>query len=161
MPSKVMTGSEFSHELDLGLDLASYKYRFLVEGDSWMDRSSVLLGSLPMSLAGRFDAAGESALFINISTAGDTLRHIEHTMNGEFADWVERAFNWPFDAILFSAAGNDFIDAARDPAPGQGILRDMAGAGPNPQPVDCLDVDAIQHLVNQVLDPGFGAAAGA
>ena len=154
MPSKVIYGNDYNHEVDLGLDIAAYTYRFLVEGDSWMDRSSVINGSLPWALADRFDQAGETALFINVSHAGDTLQQIEGKKNGEFGDWL-KAFNWPFHGVLLSAGGNDFIDWARDPDPGKGILNDMAGAPTAATVDDCLNLDQMQKLVNQVLHPCF------
>jgi hypothetical protein len=72
------------------------------------------------------DAAGESVLIINISMFGETMRRIGECVTGDFAMWLRTQFGWKFDAILLSAGGNDFIDAARDPDPGLGILKDLA-----------------------------------
>ena len=157
MASHVVYGSDFDREFTNGnLALERFTYRFLVEGDSWMDRSSPLQSSLPWALADRFDEAGESALFINLAQFGDTMRRMGETAGGEFAGWVQRGFHWPFDAILLSAAGNDFIDAARDPAAGQGILAQIApGAAAAASVDDCLRNDAIQLLVDSYLNPNF------
>ncbi len=45
--------------------------------------------------------------------AADTLRRIEHTIRGDLGWWLRQD---RYDALLFSAGGNDLIDAARDPA---------------------------------------------
>ncbi len=156
MASKVMYGRDFDRELENGLAPEQFKYRFLVEGDSWMDRSSASKPSLPAALAEAFDDAGESALFINLSMFGDTLRRIGDCLNDEFLQWVTTQFAWKFDALLLSAGGNDFIDAARDPAPGQGILRLVTPGAPALTADDCFRPDEVGRLVTEYLDPNFG-----
>ena len=155
MASKAIYGREFDAELERGLAPEQFKYRFLVEGDSWMDRSSLVQASLPLALAKAFDDAGESALFINLSMFGDTMRHISDCLNDEFHQWITTPFGWKFDALLFSAGGNDFIDAARDPDPGQGILRLVTPDAPASSGDDCFRPDAVGTLVTQFLDPNF------
>src|SRR5262249_48252939 len=91
-------------------------------------------------------------LIINISTAGDTLRHITDMMGGELTWWLGQD---NFNALLFSAGGNDFIDAARKPPPGQGLLRDMRGQPLPPSGADCVDEGALDTLVNAYLNPNF------
>jgi hypothetical protein len=155
MASTAIYGRDFDSALEQGLAPEQFKYRFLVEGDSWMDRSSVTQASLPLALARAFDNAGESALFINLSMFGDTMRRISECLNDEFLLWVNEAFDWRFDALLLSAGGNDFIDAARDPEPGQGILRLVTPAAPAANVNECFRPDAVGLLVTDFLDPNF------
>ena len=116
MASTAIYGRDFDSALEQGLAPEQFKYRFLVEGDSWMDRSSVTQASLPLALAKAFDNAGESALFINLSMFGDTMRRISECLNDEFLLWVNEAFNWKFDALLLSAGGLAGCSAGRWPA---------------------------------------------
>jgi hypothetical protein len=158
MPSHVVYDIAYDREVDQGL-LApeQFDYWFLCEGDSWMDRSSLTQLSLPWSLARTFKGRrGSRALFVNLSRFGDTLRHIGDCLNDTFHQWVTTPLPFRFDALLLSAGGNDFIDAALDPPPGQGLLRDVHGAGPGLRPEDCFDAAAIALLVDQYLDPNFG-----
>ncbi|MBS0292806.1 MAG: hypothetical protein JSS01_09865 [Proteobacteria bacterium] len=117
-----------------------------------MDKSTPVSGSLAQYLAEEMNNQGRSILVINISTAGDTLRRITDVMQGEFAWWL-RQFH--YDGILFSAGGNDFIDAARDPDPGQGILRNMAGQPLPADGYDCVNQLAMTTLLNRYLNPNF------
>ena len=55
MSSIVMYGNEYFGQIDNGLTPAHFKYRFLVEGDSWMDRSSMFHTSLLQCLAPEFE----------------------------------------------------------------------------------------------------------
>jgi hypothetical protein len=150
--STAIYGRDYQRHVDLGLAPEQFRYRFLAEGDSWMDRSSALSGSLPQYLALEMEARGEPTLIVNVSMAGHTMRHIGETVRGEMAGWLDFM---AFDAILLSAGGNDFIDAARDPAPGQGILRDLRGKPQPPQGYDCAQRAAITKLVTAYLDPNF------
>ena len=155
MPSRVINSNEFDQAFDNGLMPQNFKYRFLVEGDSWMDRSSAFQPSLLAKLAPAMDAAGDDCLFINLSRFGDTIRRINECLNTDFRLWLRHGFNWKFDAILLSAGGNDFIDAARDPGPGQGILRDLHGQPLPASGHDCIRRNAVADLVTQWLDPSF------
>jgi hypothetical protein len=155
MASVVVYSRDFDRYLDLGLAPEQFKYRFLAEGDSWMDRSSLLTASLPSYLADAMDNAGESVLIVNCAMFGDTMRRIGECLNTDFALWLRHTFAWKFDALLLSAAGNDFIDAARDPDPGQGILKDMAGLPTPAQGRECVKQDAVALLITQYLDPNF------
>lgn len=95
------------------------------------------------------DAGGDDVLIINVAMFGDTMRRIGDCAKRDFKMWVNTQFNWKFDGLLLSAGGNDFIDAARDPGPGQGILRDFSA---NPIPAngrDCLNPTAVQALTTQ------------
>ena len=150
--STAIYGRDYSRHIDQGLAPDQFRYRFLAEGDSWMERSSALTGSLPQHLALEMEAHGESALIINLAVAGDTMRHIGETVRGEMAGWLDFM---AFDAILLSAGGNDFIDAARDPGPGQGILRDMHGQPLPAHGYDCAQRAAVTTLVTDYLDPNF------
>jgi hypothetical protein len=155
MASVVVYSRDFDRYLDMGLAPEQFRYRLLAEGDSWMDRSSLLTASLPAFLARAMDDAGDSVLIVNCSMFGDTMRRVGECLNNDFAGWVRHSFNWKFDALLLSAAGNDFIDAARDPAPGQGILKNMVGLPTPAQGRDCVNQDAVALLVTQYLDPNF------
>ncbi len=155
MSSLVIYGNEFYGQLENGLAPEFFKYRILAEGDSWMDRSAMFHTSLLQKLAPKMDAAGDDVLIINLAQFGDTMRRIGDCAKGDFRQWINTAFSWKFDAILLSAGGNDFIDAARDPGPGQGILRNLAAA---PLPAlgrDCLNRAKVNALVAQYLHPSF------
>jgi lysophospholipase L1-like esterase len=68
---------------------------------------------------------------------------VTKTMKGELAFWLNQ---FAFQGILFSAGGNDFIDAARDPSPGSGLLNDM-GQHAGPATVDdCIRRGAVSAL---------------
>lgn len=154
MQSLVMYSNEFSGHLNNGLAPERFKYRILVEGDSWMDRSAMVHTSLLQSLAPEMDDGGEAVLFINLAIFGDTMRRMGQKKR-DFVQWVRTDFGWKFDAILLSAGGNDFIDAARDPAPGEGLLENLAGKPAPAQGRDCLRPAAVKDLVDQWLDPNF------
>ena len=156
MASQIVSSVDFQRLLDLGLlNPHRFKYRFLVEGDSWMDRSSATKPSLLESLAPEFDAQNEDVLFINLSHFGDTLRRISECMGHEFKLWLRTDFPWKFHAILLSVGGNDFVDAAADTDPGQGILKNFAGQPLPPTGHDCVRRDAVAKLINEWLDPSF------
>jgi hypothetical protein len=157
MASLVIYGNEFPGQIDNGLAPESFKYRFLVEGDSWMDRSAMFHTSLLQSLAPEMDAGHESALFINIAMFGDTMRRMGQGSNADFVQWINTSFRWKFDGLLLSAGGNDFIDAARDPDAGKGILKNLAGQPVPAQGRDCLNPTAVAELVNDWLNPNFTA----
>lgn len=144
--SVVITGQRF---LTSSLLASDFEKVYLAEGDSWMDASAAAQGSLPFYLAQEFNRRGKTRLIINISTSGQTLQRIEETMQGEYLWWLSQQ---PFDGVLFSAGGNDFIDAARDPAPGQGLLRDMAGLPLPPNGYDCVLQPRVAQLVGYLND---------
>ncbi|MBX3658128.1 MAG: hypothetical protein KF740_06810 [Ramlibacter sp.] len=160
MASVVVRGIEFPAALDQGLAPEQFKRRFLVEGDSWMDRSSLLVPSLPDSLVAEYNAQpagqGGDVLLISIARFGDTVDNMGRAESGEFGLWLRTSFNnWKFDGVLFSGGGNDIIDAARDTEPGAGILRDCSkGAAPT-SAQQCINLDALGDLVAQSMDPGF------
>jgi hypothetical protein len=157
MSSLVIYGNEFDGHMANGLAPEAFKYRFLVEGDSWMDRSAMFDTSLLQQLTPEMNSAGDEVLFINIAVFGDTMRRIGECASGDMAMWLRTQFNWKFDAILLSAGGNDFIDAARDPAPGKGILRNLNAMQPPASGHECVRRDAVATLVTQYLDPNFAA----
>jgi lysophospholipase L1-like esterase len=157
MASRTVKSQDFDRELDRGLAPEQFKYRFLAEGDSWMERSSALTPSLPEHLARAMERTGEDVLIVNLALFGDTMRRIGACVSGDFSQWLNTAFNWKFDAILLSAGGNDFIDAARDPPPGLGILKNLAGQQPPLRGQDCLDSGALDKLEIEYLDPNFAA----
>ena len=156
--SIVIYGNEYLGQIKNGLTPHFFKFRFLVEGDSWMDRSAMFHTSLLQQLAPEMNAADMPSLFINIAMFGDTMRRMGQGNNIEFAQWVNTDFNgWKFDAVLLSAGGNDFIDAALDPDPGQGILIDTATAGVPSQGAGCLNANAVEKLSSQWLAPSFSS----
>lgn len=153
MPSLVITAHDYQIDPTAAENQGPFTRRFLAEGDSWMDKSSPLTPSLPTFLGWEFDRRGERVLIINIAHGGDELQRITDTMNNEFAWWMRQ---FTYDAILFSAGGNDFIDAAREKVPGTGLLRDMRG---QPTPADgyaCVDPAALK-LLQGYLATNFGA----
>ncbi|MFY9509862.1 MAG: SGNH/GDSL hydrolase family protein [Rubrivivax sp.] len=152
MPSVSIYASEFNRHLEQGMAVEQFRYRFLAEGDSWMERSSLLSPSLPDHLAREMDTNQEPTLIINLARFGDTMRRMGEMADREFAFWVRQ---FAYDAVLLSAGGNDFIDAARDPDPGQGILRDMNGQPAPASGRDCLRPEAVDLLVQTYLNPNF------
>jgi hypothetical protein len=154
MASRVLYDDEFDREINQGtLAPETFRYKILCEGDSWMDRSSMFQLSLPWALAPIFKGSkGGDALFINLARFGDTMRSIADCGDGLFDHWLEFM---KFDAILFSAAGNDFIDAAREPGSGNGILHGVHGAPPSLTADECYNTDAVADLVTKVIDPKF------
>jgi hypothetical protein len=76
MSSLVLYANEFDGHLNNGLAPQLFKYRLLVEGDSWMDRSAMFHTSLLQKLAPKMDAAGDDVLIINLSRFGDTMRRM-------------------------------------------------------------------------------------
>lgn len=157
MSSLVLYGNEFDGHLENGLTPQFFKYRILAEGDSWIDRSAMFHTSLLQKLAPKMDAAGDDVLIINLARFGETMRRMGDCADGEFRQWINTAFDWKFDAVLLSAGGNDFIDAARDPDAGRGILKNLAGVPLSPLGRDCLDRNAVSRLVTGYLAPGFAA----
>lgn len=108
MASRVVSSVDFDQLVDTGQLIPNhFKYRFLVEGDSWMDRSSPIKPSLLERLPPEFDARHEDALFINLSHFGDTMRRIRECMGREFKLWLRTQFSWKFDAILLIMGGLD------------------------------------------------------
>jgi len=150
--STAIYATDYTRHIDQGMAPEQFRYRFLAEGDSWMERSSSSSPSLPDFLAEDMDAHHEDTLIINLSMFGDTMRRIGEVVEGQFAFWVRQS---TYDAILLSAGGNDFIDAARDPGPGQGILRDMRQQPLPAQGSDCIRANAVVDLVQNYLNPNF------
>ncbi|MBV8037778.1 SGNH/GDSL hydrolase family protein [Roseateles sp.] len=154
MTSVVITGNRYLIHPEQADRFGPFEKTFLAEGDSWMDASAAVQGSLPFYLAEEFNRRGKTHLIVNISTSGQTLQRISQTMSGEYLWWLQQL---RYDAVLLSAGGNDFIDAARDEAPGEGLLRDMQG---QPLPADgyaCVRQDALASLVDGYLNPNFDA----
>jgi hypothetical protein len=150
MASKIITNSAFA-QLGNNFFPQAFKYRILVEGDSWMDRSSLLQPSLLPSLAALFDKANQDVLFIKISRFGDTLKNMGGGKNRELELWIKTQFGWKFDAMLLSAGGNDYIDAAADVPPDQGLIRDVKGTVPG-SAADCVHHNALNQLGTQLGD---------
>jgi len=156
MSSLAIYGNEFHGYLSNGLAPEFFQYRLLAEGDSWMDRSSTFHTSLLQKLAQEMDRRGHEVLIINVAVFGDTIRRMGEQAQDEFGLWVNTQFDrWRFDGVLLSAGGNDYIDAARDPGPGQGILKDLRN-GPDPgDGALCIKQDAVQRLRDQYMNPNF------
>lgn len=153
MSSVLISGAQYLAHPERVDRKGPFQRTYLAEGDSWMDASALAQGSLPYYLVQEFNRRGQSCLIINISTSGQTLQRIEQTMQGDYVWWLRQQ---RFDGVLFSAGGNDFIDAARDPNPGKGLLRDMAG---QPLPSDgyaCVRPEALS-LLRHYLDVNFSA----
>jgi hypothetical protein len=154
MTSVVITGKRYLTHPDQADQHGPFDRTYLADGDSWMDASATVQGSLPFYLTQEFNRRGKTHLIINISTAGQTLQRISETMSGDYLWWLKQL---RYDGILFSAGGNDFIDAARDEVPGQGLLSDMQG---QPLPADgyeCVRQQAVSQLVSDYLAPNFEA----
>lgn len=155
MQSIVVKPLDFQRVIvDQGLGAVDFKYVFLAEGDSWMERSAVLQGSLPDFLGFLYDARDEKVLIVNLAMFGDELRRIGTVQRREFAYWLRQ---FRYDAVLFSAGGNDYIDAALDPGPGQGILNSFVQGGPPADAEACINRAAVAALRTRYLTPCFSA----
>jgi hypothetical protein len=157
MASRVLYSDDFDRELAQGtLVPEAFNYKILCEGDSWMDRSSIFQMSLPWALAQIFRGKkGNDALFINVARFGDTMRSIADCGDGLFNQWLDTDGLFKFDALLLSAGGNDFIDAALQPGSGNGILHGVHGAPGDLTADDCYNTHAVANLVTNVIDPAF------
>lgn len=153
MTSVLITGQRYRVRPDEADKFGPFNKTFLAEGDSWMDASAWNQGSLPEYLVRRYNTDGQSNLIIKISTSGHTLTRIVDMMNDEFVWWLNQQ---RYDGLLFSAGGNDFIDAARDAPAGQGLLRDMKGQALPANGFDCVRPDALSDLI-KYLNTNFGA----
>ena len=130
-----------------------FQRTYLAEGDSWMDMSAWDQGSLPEYLARSFNKDGKNNLIVKIATSGHTLTRIVDMMNDDLVWWLRQ---FKYEGILFSAGGNDFIDAAADPKPGQGILADCRSIAPPPDAGSCIRPEALAALVDY-LNTNFSA----
>jgi hypothetical protein len=159
MASSVLYSDEYDREIAQGtLVPEAFDYKILCEGDSWMDRSSIFQLSLPWALAKTFQGKkGNDALFINLARFGDTMRSIADCGDELFDQWLNTDGLFKFDALLLSASGNDFIDAALEPGSGNGILYGVHGAPPDLEADDCYNLDAVIDLVTNLIDPKFDA----
>jgi hypothetical protein len=149
MTSKAIYARDWGTEIANGLQPETFHTLLLCEGDSWMDRSSMTQLSLPWALEDSFNASGDDVLLVNLSHFGDTLVHIGEHVNTEFRAWLDTS--WRYAAILVSAGGNDFIDAALQP-PRRGLLRAYEDGM---TAHDCVDGEALALLRDTYLKPHF------
>lgn len=151
MKSFVITGARYLTKPEETDRNGPFTHTYLAEGDSWMDASAWNQGSLPEYLVRTYNKLGQTRLVVKISTSGHTLTRIVDMMSKDFAWWLRQQ---TYSGILFSAGGNDFIDAAVDPDPGQGLLHDLRG---QPTPADasaCIRAAALKELTTY-LDQNF------
>jgi len=153
MTSVAIKGSRYRIKPEEADKFGPFNRTFLAEGDSWMDASAWNQGSLPEYLAREFNNQGRTNLIVNIATSGHTLTRIVDMMNNDLVWWLDQQ---PSDGILFSAGGNDFIDAAKDPLPGQGLLHDLRGKPMPSTGYECVRQDALKALVDY-LNKNFEA----
>ena len=144
MTSVAIKGSRYRIKPEEADKYGPFTKTFLAEGDSWMDASAWNQGSLPEYLARDYNNNGLTNLIVNISTSGHTLTRIVDMMNDDFVWWLNQQ---EYSGILFSAGGNDFIDAVRDPPPGKGLLFDMQGRPLPANGYECVRQDALKDLV--------------
>lgn len=139
---------------DQGLAVGDFTYIFLAEGDSWMERSAVLQGSLPDFFGFLMDSRGEPVLIINLAMFGDELRRIGTVQRDDLEYWLAQ---FKYDALLFSAGGNDYIDAAKKPPPGKGLLNSFVNVAAPTQAQACINWTAVAALRSRYLTPCFDA----
>jgi lysophospholipase L1-like esterase len=151
MTSVVIKGPRYRIKPEEADKFGPFNKTFLAEGDSWMDASAWNQGSMPSFLADTCTRLGQNNLIINIATSGDTLTRIADLSKSDFAWWLNQQ---NYDAILFSAGGNDLIDAAKAPPIGQGILVDMTGKPTPANPADCVRQEGLRSL-KTYLDANF------
>lgn len=144
MTSVVISGNRYRVKPEEADKFGPFGHTFLAEGDSWMDASAWDQGSLPDYLVREYNHRQRSNLVIKISTSGHTLTRIVDMINDDFAWWLKQS---AYAGILFSAGGNDFIDAAKDPAPGQGLLKDLRGQPMPGSAHECVRPQALAQLV--------------
>jgi hypothetical protein len=83
MESRILTGFECANSaVWKTVDPHAFKYRVLVEGDSWMGRCTLFAPNLLPYLAKLFDKFKQSVLFIKIARLGDTMATKDRS--GEF-----------------------------------------------------------------------------
>ncbi|MDT9000640.1 hypothetical protein RQP53_15300 [Paucibacter sp. APW11] len=153
MSSVLITGHRYRVKPEEADKYGPFNKTFLAEGDSWMDASAWNQGSLPEFLVNRFNEDDKTNLIVKISTSGHTLTRIVDMMNGDLVWWLDQQ---RYDGLLFSAGGNDFIDAAREAPAGQGLLRDMKGQPLPENGFDCVRPDALMQL-KAYLNTNFAA----
>ena len=142
--ARVVTESDFAVRWNNEFGANDFDWYMLAEGDSWMSQSDVFQGSLPdfLSLTRR-------TLIVKIAVPGQTLRHIDETLsNGLLNGWLNDSLPFRFNAILFSAGGNDLIDAAASTVVGQGILNDFTGTAPPSTARECVRDEGIALLTD-------------
>lgn len=144
MTSIAIQGNRYRIKPEEADKFGPFQRTFLAEGDSWMDASAWNQGSLPEYLAREYNRLARTNLIVNISTSGHTLTRIVDMMKGDFAWWLGQQ---SYDGILFSAGGNDFIDAARDAPPGQGLLLDLRGQAMPATGYECVRQQGLTDLV--------------
>ena len=155
MRSIVVKPVDFNRVIvEQGLGVPDFKYVILAEGDSWMERSAVLQGSLPDFYGFLSDDHDETILIINLAMFGDELRRIGTVQRKVFQYWLKQ---FQYDAVFFSAGGNDYIEAAKAPDPGQGILHSFADGAPPTDASSCINWNAVNALRTQYLTPCFSA----
>jgi hypothetical protein len=155
MKSIVVKPMDFNRVItDQGLGVPDFKYVILAEGDSWMERSAVLQGSLPDFYGFLSDDNNETVLIINLAMFGDELRRIGTIQRRDFSFWLRQ---FKYDAVFFSAGGNDYIDAAKDPDAGQGLLHGFDAGNPPLDGDACINWDAVNALRATYLTPCFTA----
>jgi hypothetical protein len=153
MRSIVVKPVDFSRVItDQGLGVADFKYIILAEGDSWMERSAVLQGSLPDFYGFLSDQNDECVLIVNIAMFGDELRRIGNFQRKELRYWLKQ---FRYDAVFFSAGGNDYISAAKDQRPGEGILNSFVHVGQPANADACINWHAVDDLRTKYLAPSF------
>jgi hypothetical protein len=96
------------------VDLSSYAYRFLAEGDSWFTIGT--LNPLKNSNLLFEMAFRQRACAVNCAQPGDTLQRMSR-MNADprFIDLLCGRRQRLWDAILLSCGGNDLIEAVQSP----------------------------------------------
>lgn len=96
--------------------LSEYGRRLLAEGDSWFTIGSLTFERAP-NLLGQIELATSTAI-VSCAYPGDTLQRMVDGVHDAWFDRLLRVRRYAsyWDAILFSAGGNDLIDACQVPA---------------------------------------------
>jgi hypothetical protein len=142
----VVRASEFDRAINAGLNPSGFSRIMIAEGDSWMDVSGPVNPSLP-----DFLQFPDSVLIIKTAQFGSTLGHIgECLTTGWLNGFInDRGMNLKYAAILFSAGGNDYIDAALQADVGAGLLVDYQNTNTTPANIDqCFRLGAIAQMTD-------------
>jgi lysophospholipase L1-like esterase len=152
LPPDVLNPRDIGHgEADLQPDDPNYDWHFLAEGDSWFTIAAIPSSNLLFELR-----LGRWTQILNLAYPGDTLRHIGSLAdNDDLQKFIaKRNFNYHWDAMLFSAGGNDLIDAAPR------LIRTQPAAGRDPQlPQSYVDEQGLAQLLSDIQNALIRMAA--
>lgn len=125
-------------------DRPGVRYKILAEGDSWFT-----VGGLPIdNVLKNLEFDDENAI-VSLAKPGDTLKNMMDICNNK--NWqklTSKQFGYKWNALLFSAGGNDVIDYA----PNLVLTAEQRGGKPINGPEDYFHDENVQTLMNHIED---------